>query len=348
MFNLYQPLTTQLPALAPLAFKKTRLLFQVHIAFPMFTYCWHVSPLNHQCHQSCHMDWPNFTARPFCRQCPEKQWPPWSWVCISEAWLQYPCHTVLENRPYTFSVVHHFANCLLIPPAAWSMHLAPCTHHPRVWPLYPLCQRREEKSVMASSQRRFSSSFTPKPELLVSSCKQDQLELQNFNWILTMFVCLFVCLSLPRTIHVGHWPPCLPAFQGNLRHQPRDDFRPLHGSCHYLRHQEIRRTSCSFCWQTQWGRPKVSNVINALENISCVYKNVKLNNLIHFKLKPKLVQSSEKKENFILICIFNLLLGKSGQGSGGEGPRHGWPDSGHRQREEGAVESWRKINALRR
>lgn len=61
----------------------------------------------------------------------------------------------------------------MLSPTGWSRHLAPCTQHPRVWPQCPLCQRRAEKSVMASSQRRFSSSFTPKLESQVIDQMQD-------------------------------------------------------------------------------------------------------------------------------------------------------------------------------
>lgn len=70
-------------------------------------------------------------------------------------------------------------------------------------------------------------------------------------------------LNFCRTIHVGHWPACVLAFQGNLRHQPWDFCCCLHRGHHRLWRQEIRPKCCSLCWQTERGRPELPDYDNA-------------------------------------------------------------------------------------
>lgn len=109
-----------------------------------------------------------------CSQCPQRQWAPWSWVCFS--------YIVLFQQNYidvwwpfvnsTTEKIKLFKILIMCFSAAWSKHLAPSTHRPRVWLQSPLCQRREARSAMESSQMKFSSSCTLKLELQVGNKKQ--------------------------------------------------------------------------------------------------------------------------------------------------------------------------------
>lgn len=82
---------------------------------------------------------------------------------------------VLTKSYYNSGTLCQISIRIMCYPAAWSKHLAPFTHHPRVWLQSPLCQRREARSAMESSQRNFLSFCTPKLEWQVGNKKHGSI-----------------------------------------------------------------------------------------------------------------------------------------------------------------------------